>query len=53
MGPEFIGVSDFHGLVDLLVACGVHLPSAPNTRARVDKLWDERRFVLEPGPVPA
>lgn len=46
VGPEFISISDFHGLVDLLVACGLSLPGSPDIRARVDKLWDERRFVL-------
>ena len=46
---EFISTSDYHGLVDLLVACGIKLPpSEGNTRppAQFDKLWDERSFVL-------
>ncbi|MEX2217410.1 MAG: hypothetical protein WD749_01510, partial [Phycisphaerales bacterium] len=46
VAPEFVSLADFRGLVDLLVACGLHLPAAPDTRAKVDKLWDERRFVI-------
>lgn len=47
VAPEFISLADFRGLVDLLVACGLSLPQAPDNRARVDRLWEERRFVLE------
>lgn len=43
---EFIGVSDFHGLVDLLVACGEELPSGESVGPMVEKLWRERAFVL-------
>jgi endoglucanase len=43
---EYIGVHDYHGLVDLLVACGMKLGSASNFPARVEKLWRERSFVL-------
>lgn len=46
LAREFIGVSDFEGMVDLLAACGVALPDAPPLRGRMEKLWDERRFVL-------
>jgi endoglucanase len=46
VGPEFISIADFRGLVDLLVACGTALPAAPDVRGRVDRLWDERRMVL-------
>src|SRR5215475_4018256 len=44
---EFISISDFDGLVDLLVACGRGLPDAGSVRERIDKLWAERAFVLE------
>ena len=44
---EFVAVSDFHGLVDLLIACGTHLPQAPSTMDRIDKLWNERRAILD------
>jgi endoglucanase len=46
VGPEFISLADFDGLVDLLVACGEFLPDAPSIRERIDKLWTERAFVL-------
>jgi len=46
VGPEFISIADFDGLVDLLVACGERLPGAESVRERIDKLWAERAFVL-------
>lgn len=47
VGPEYVSIADFHGLVDLLVACGTSLPQAPSTMDRIDKLWNERKGVLE------
>jgi endoglucanase len=47
VGPEFISISDFDGLVDLLVACGRGLPAADTIRDRIDTLWAERSFVLQ------
>jgi endoglucanase len=47
VGPEFISLSDFHGLVDLLVACGTGLPEAGPMTERLEKLWAERAFVLD------
>lgn len=44
---EFVSVADYHGLVDLLIACGQNLPQAPSTMDRIDKLWNERRDVLD------
>lgn len=44
---EFIGLADFEGLVDLLVACGERLPEIGFSPDRFDKLWNERRFVLK------
>jgi hypothetical protein len=44
---EFIALSDFEGLVDLLVACGQRLPEKGGMSDRFDKLWRERSFVLE------
>lgn len=44
---EFISVDDFEGLVDLLVACGSNLPEVGGMMEKLDKLWAERRFVLE------
>jgi endoglucanase len=48
VGREFIAISDFDGLVDLLVACGRGLPRASSVRERIDRLWSERSFVVEP-----
>lgn len=44
---EFIGIDDFHGLVDLLVGCGERLPPAVAVSERIEKLWAERRFILD------
>jgi endoglucanase len=44
---EFIGLDDYHGLVDLLVACGMNLPESAPVGPLVEKLWRERAFVLE------
>lgn len=46
VGREYVGLDDFHGMVDLLVGCGVDLPQSPGFVERVEKLWDERKFVL-------
>ena len=51
-GREYIGLSDYHGLVDLLLACATDLadPAGPHTssfRSRLDTLWDELKFVLD------
>ncbi len=47
--PEIIAIADYEGLVDLLIACGQRLADGPKVMPRLDKLWNERRFVLEPG----
>lgn len=47
IGPEFVSIADFDGLVDLLVACGQNLPGAASIRERIDKLWNDRAFVLD------
>jgi len=44
---EFVSIADFHGLVDLLVACGKDLPSASPVTPLVDRLWIERATVLD------
>lgn len=46
VGREFVGLDDFEGMVDLLIACGLDLPASPGFIERVEKLWDERKFVL-------
>lgn len=47
VGREFIGLDDYNGLVDLLVACGTSLPDSAPVGPLVEKLWRERAFVLE------
>lgn len=47
VGREFISLADFDGLVDLLVACGERLPASPPIGERIEKLWAERKFVLD------
>jgi putative aminopeptidase FrvX len=47
VGPEFVSLSDYRGLVDLLVACGTGLPEAGPVTERIEKLWAERAFVLD------
>ncbi len=43
---EEVAVSDFEGLVDLLVACATGLASAEPLIDRMEKLYRERSFVL-------
>jgi hypothetical protein len=33
-------------MVDLLIGCGTDLPQNPGFVERVEKLWDERKFVI-------
>lgn len=46
IAPESISVDDFHGLIELLVACGRSLDGAQPVTERLEKLYDERAFVL-------
>ncbi|MBX3321460.1 MAG: hypothetical protein KF757_00570 [Phycisphaeraceae bacterium] len=46
VGREYIALSDYLGMIELLVGCGMHLPERPSFRERVEKLWAERAFVL-------
>jgi endoglucanase len=46
VAPEVNSVRDFHGLVDLLVACGRTLPRGGGITDRFEKLWKERAHVL-------
>ncbi len=46
VGREFIGIDDFHALVDLLVACAIRLPESGKKSELFEKLWNERNFVL-------
>lgn len=52
VGREYIAVGDYHGLVDLLLACCTELADpegahASSFRARIDSLWNDLRFVLD------
>jgi endoglucanase len=46
VGREYIGISDYEGLVDLLVACGMSLPEASAPIERMERLWAEGHGVL-------
>ena len=48
VGREHIALSDFHGMVDLLIGCGEDLPADGGFRDRVEKLWTERKFAVAP-----
>jgi hypothetical protein len=41
-------VADYHGLVDLLEACGRRLGESAPIGPRLERLWNDLRFVLEP-----
>lgn len=43
---EFIALSDYEGLIDLLVACGRGLGASAPVRPMVERLWSQRRFVI-------
>ena len=43
---ECIALADYHGMIDLLVACGLELPEGGGFRERAEKLWESRKFVL-------
>lgn len=43
---EHIALSDFHGLVDLLVECGCNLPHSSSIMDRIDSIWEKAAWVL-------
>lgn len=47
VGPEYISIADYHGLVDLLVACGVSDMGGESDYAFIDDLYGERAWVLD------
>ncbi|MDX2016633.1 MAG: hypothetical protein SFY95_03210 [Planctomycetota bacterium] len=47
---EFVSVADYHNMVDLLIACGERLPAGGSLDERLEKLWNERSFVLPARP---
>lgn len=49
IAPEFISIRDFDGLVDLLIACGLELPSSTSTsgpHVLLESLWKKGAHVL-------
>ncbi len=47
VGPEFIALDDYHGLVELVVLCAEQLDGNPSAmRDRMESLYRERSFVL-------
>lgn len=47
IAPEHIAIADFDGLVDLLIGCGTSLDEGDSFNDRIEKIWNERRFVLD------
>lgn len=45
-GREHIALSDFHGLVDMLIEAGKGLGDVETIEQKMEKLYDERAFVL-------
>ncbi|MFO0873065.1 MAG: hypothetical protein U0575_03725 [Phycisphaerales bacterium] len=50
VGPEFVSVDDFHGLVEMLVVAAAQLDSSefPPLRDRMEAIFAENRHVLGP-----
>jgi endoglucanase len=48
VGPEFISIDDFHGLVEMLVLCATQLdaPRATSLRGRMEDLYAQHGHVL-------
>lgn len=46
VGREHVAISDFEGMVEMLVGCGQDLPGTGGMGDRLAKLWEERRCVL-------
>jgi endoglucanase len=47
VGREYISLNDYRGMVKLLVGCGVSLSQGDSALERMEKLYAEKRFVLE------
>ena len=45
-GREYIGVEDYHGLIEMLIACATRLDEAPDVVAKMEKLYADKSFVL-------
>jgi len=49
VGPEYISVDDYHGLIEMLIVVASKLDDADvkDLQARMEELLDERRYVLK------
>ncbi|HRQ76392.1 MAG TPA: hypothetical protein PK098_10790 [Phycisphaerales bacterium] len=49
VGPEFISVSDYHGMIDMLITCAEHLDStkAPSLRDRMEDIFAKFGHVIQ------
>ena len=48
VGPEHIAISDYHGMIEMLVICAEQLDTAnvPDIRKRMEDLFAKNRAVL-------
>jgi hypothetical protein len=46
VGPEFIGLDDYHAMIELLLACAMGLPDRSAFMGRLDDLWGKLSGVL-------
>jgi putative aminopeptidase FrvX len=49
LGPEYISIEDYHGMIDMLVLCAQHLDTlkTPDLRKRMEKLFADKGHVLD------
>jgi endoglucanase len=49
VGPEFISIDDYHGLIDMLILCATKLDASdvPSLKLRMENLYREYKDVLE------
>ncbi len=49
VGPEFISIDDYHGLIEMLILCATKLDStdAPSLKSRMEQLFRDHGSVLE------
>ena len=46
VGLEYIGLDDYQGMIDLLIACAQDLPESPSFVSRLDSIWTKHASVL-------
>lgn len=48
VGPEYIAIDDYHGMIDMLILCAAQLDTAktPDLRKRMEKLFVDKSHVL-------